>query len=155
MTNKHHAWSSAGLGVVLMFSLAVAVLSGQTSPAAPATVKVKMTEEAYKNIQTLKGVPADQLIPAMQFITYSLGVECSFCHVESAFEKDDKKPKQAARKMMQMMFTINQQNFDGKREVTCYSCHRGSAHPVAMPIIADAGALAIPEVAQHEDEDEN
>ena len=122
------------------------MVSGQTSPA-PATSKVKTTEEAYKNIQTLKGIPADQLIPAMQFITYSLGVECSFCHVEGAFEKDDKKPKEAARKMMQMMFAINQQNFDGKREVTCYSCHRGSAHPVATPIIADAGAPAVADVA--------
>ncbi len=101
-----------------------------------------MTDEAYKNIQVLKGVPADQLIPAMQFITYSLGVECSFCHVEGAPEKDDKKPKQTARKMMQMMFAINQENFERKREVTCYSCHHGSSHPVATPIIAEAGNQA-------------
>jgi photosynthetic reaction center cytochrome c subunit len=151
MTTKHQAWLRAGLGVVFVFSLAVAMLSGQTGQAAPATSRVKMTEDAYKNIETLKGIPADQLIPAMQFITYSLGVECSFCHVEGAFEKDDKKPKQAARKMMQMMFAINQQNFDGKREVTCYSCHRGSPHPVATPIIADSGAPAVPGAAQHED----
>ena len=52
----------------------------------------------------LKDIPADQLIPAMQFITASLGVECEFCHVQGAFEKDDKKPKQTARKMMEMMF---------------------------------------------------
>jgi photosynthetic reaction center cytochrome c subunit len=97
-----------------------------------------MAEEAFKNIQVLKGIPADQLIPGMQFITYSLGVECSYCHVEGAFEKDDKKPKQAARKMMQMMFAIDHDNFEGKREVTCYSCHRGSAHPVATPVIAEA-----------------
>jgi hypothetical protein len=148
MTNKHHSWLCAALGV---FSLAGTVVSGQTTPAA---TKVKMTEDAYKNIEILKGIPADQLIPAMQFITYSLGVECSFCHVEGAFEKDDKKPKQVARKMMQMMFAINQQNFDGSREVTCYSCHRGSAHPVATPTIADAGAPAVPEVAQHEEEDQ-
>lgn len=155
MTNKHQTWLGAGLGVVFLFSLAVASVSGQAGPAAAPTSKVKMTEEAYKNIETLKGIPADQLIPAMQFITYSLGVECSFCHVEGAFEKDDKMPKQAARKMMQMMFAINQQNFDGKREVTCYSCHRGSPHPVATPIIADAGVPAIPGAAQHEDEDEH
>ena len=31
-----------------------------------------MAEEAYKNVQSLKGIPADQLIPSMQFITYSL-----------------------------------------------------------------------------------
>ena len=33
----------------------------------------KLAEEQFKNIQVLKGVPADQLIPAMQFITASLG----------------------------------------------------------------------------------
>ena len=49
----------------------------------------KTTEQQFKNIQVLKGIPSDQLIPAMQFITASLGVECDFCHVQGAFEKDD------------------------------------------------------------------
>src|SRR6202044_2348345 len=98
----------------------------------------KKAEEQFKDIQVFKGIPADQLIPAMQFIAASLGVECEFCHVQGAFEKDDKKPKLAARKMMEMMFTINQENFDGHREVTCYSCHRGSTKPVAMPPVMTA-----------------
>ncbi|MFZ0200156.1 MAG: c-type cytochrome [Candidatus Sulfotelmatobacter sp.] len=95
----------------------------------------KTAVQQFKNIQVLKDIPGDQLIPAMQFITASLGVECEFCHVEGAFEKDDKKPKQTARKMMEMMIIINQDNFDGHREVTCYSCHRGSIHPVATPVV--------------------
>src|SRR5262249_41988492 len=65
-------------------------------------------------------------------------VHCEYCHVENAFDKDDKKPKQTARKMMQMMFTINANNFDGHQEVTCYSCHRGNPKPVAIPVIGDA-----------------
>ena len=93
----------------------------------------KKAEEQFKNIQVLKGVPADQIFPTMQFITASLGVECDHCHVQGAFEKDDKKPKQTARKMMGMMFAINKDNFEGHREVTCYSCHRGHADPVGMP----------------------
>jgi photosynthetic reaction center cytochrome c subunit len=95
----------------------------------------KKAEEEYKNIQVLKGIPADQLFPTMQFITASLGVECDFCHVQNAFEKDDKKPKEIARKMMEMMFAINKDNFEGHREVTCYSCHRGHANPVAIPAV--------------------
>jgi photosynthetic reaction center cytochrome c subunit len=95
----------------------------------------KKAEEQFKNIQVLKGVPADQISPTMQFITASLGVECEFCHVQNAFEKDDKKNKQTARKMMEMMFAINKDNFDGHREVTCYSCHRGSAKPQAIPVV--------------------
>jgi photosynthetic reaction center cytochrome c subunit len=97
----------------------------------------KKAEDAFKNIQVLKGVPADQLIPAMQFITASLGVECDYCHVQGAFDKDEKKPKEIARKMMQMMFAINKENFEGHREVTCYSCHRGAAKPVGIPVISE------------------
>jgi photosynthetic reaction center cytochrome c subunit len=100
---------------------------------APAQRGDKKAEEQFKNIQTLKGVPADQIIPTMQFISASLGVECEFCHVQGAFEKDDKKPKQTARKMMEMMIAINADNFDRHREVTCYSCHRGAVDPVNMP----------------------
>lgn len=97
----------------------------------------KKAEEQFKNIQVLKGVPADQVFPTMQFITASLGVECEFCHVQGAFEKDDKKTKQTARKMMEMMFAINADNFDRQREVTCYTCHRGRANPVAMPPVME------------------
>jgi photosynthetic reaction center cytochrome c subunit len=154
MKNEHYARLRT-LAAVLFVCVAVVVASGQTGPATATTLKAKMTEEAYKNIQSLKGIPADQLLPAMQFITYSLGVECSYCHVQEAFEKDDKKPKLAARKMMQMMFAINHDNFEGKRAVTCYSCHRGSSHPVSTPIIADTGAQSIPEVVRPEEDDQS
>jgi photosynthetic reaction center cytochrome c subunit len=95
-------------------------------------------ESVYKNIQVLKGIPADQLIPSMRFITASLGVECSYCHVPEHFEKDDKRPKQIARDMMRMMLTIDKNSFAGLREVTCYSCHRGSPKPQGDPMIAGA-----------------
>jgi hypothetical protein len=97
----------------------------------------KKSEEVYKNLQTLKGIPSDQLIPAMQFMAASLGVECSFCHVEGHFEKDDKKPKQTAREMMKMMFALDANNFAGTREVTCFSCHRGAPRPVGTPVLAE------------------
>jgi photosynthetic reaction center cytochrome c subunit len=96
---------------------------------------LKKTEEVFKNIQVLKGLPPEQLVPAMEFISSSLGVECSFCHVEDHFDKDDKKPKQTARAMMRMMLALNKNSFEGLREVTCYSCHRGERDPVATPIV--------------------
>jgi photosynthetic reaction center cytochrome c subunit len=95
----------------------------------------KRAEDVFKNIRVLKGVPAEQLVPSMEFIASSLGVECSFCHVEGHFEKDDKKPKQTARNMMQMMFALNNKSFEGHREVTCYSCHRGARNPVDTPAV--------------------
>src|ERR1700686_1146321 len=117
-----------GSGAVVLWAQCAQPSSGTAAP--------KITEQVYKNIQVLKGVPADQLIPAMQFITASLGVQCDFCHLENAFEKDDKETKQTARKMMRMMFAINKDNFDGHKEVTCYACHRGEHKPVITPLIS-------------------
>src|SRR5208283_4548792 len=108
----------------------------------------RRAEEVFKNIQVLKGVPSDQVIPAMQFMTAALGVDCSFCHVVGHFEEDAKKPKQTARSMMQMMFALNRNSFDGHREVTCYSCHRGARIPAETPKLdgqseVDAGAAGL------------
>jgi len=97
----------------------------------------KLAEEQFKNIQALKGIPADQLIPAMQFISASLGVECEFCHVHDRLDSDDKKPKKIARQMITMMLDIDKNNFEGRLEVTCNTCHRGAAMPVSIPAIKD------------------
>lgn len=105
--------------------------------AAPAGEAQKTAEQAFKNIQTLKGIPADQIQPTMQFISNSLGVECQFCHVQGAFEKDDKKPKLTARKMIEMQMAINKTHFNGDREITCYSCHHGAERPAGTPLIAE------------------
>ena len=126
-----------------IFVLALVVLRLDTLHAqSPNPTATPAAEQVYKNIQVLKGIPADQLIPSMQFMSSSLGVHCDHCHVEGAFEKDDKKPKQQARKMMQMMFALNQNSFDGEREVTCYSCHRGATRPVGTPMIANETAAS-------------
>lgn len=134
-----------------MLGISAAPSIGQTPAANTSLPKAKSAAEAYQNIQVLKEIPADQLTPAMQFITYSLGVECSYCHVEGALEKDDKKPKQTARKMMQMMAAINRDNFESKQAVTCNSCHRGSPRPVGTPIIAEGGPRAVTESVPGED----
>src|SRR5271169_6055343 len=136
------------LAVVILFVVSGVVIStaakAQSSGTmhTPATAQAtanspgpKKAEEQFKNIQVLKGVPAEQIFPTMQFISASLGVECDFCHVQGAFEKDDKKNKQTARKMIEMMFAINQDNFEGHRAVTCNSCHRGNAEPLAIPTV--------------------
>jgi hypothetical protein len=124
---------------VLTAGLAVLGARAQSS-SAQAPPAPKLAEQQYKNIKVLNGIPGEQVIPAMQFITASLGVECEYCHVRQdknmAFDKDDKKPKVVARKMIQMMFAINKDNFEGKREVTCYSCHRGAADPVGTPLVS-------------------
>src|SRR5580704_5454708 len=120
--NKISVACALALSTVLAMAGAKAQSNTPQTTAAP-----KLAEEEFKNIQALKGVPADLVFPSMQFITASLGVECEYCHVRGEkgleFDKDDKKTKVTARKMMQMMFAINKDSFEGKREVTCYSCH--------------------------------
>jgi outer membrane lipoprotein-sorting protein len=120
-------------------SIATVAAGGAPAPQSSSNPAPKTAGEQFKNIQVLKAIPADQLIPTMQFISASLGVECDFCHVEREFDKDDKKTKKTAREMMTMMFAVNKENFKGEREVTCNTCHRGSIHPQAIPaILAEA-----------------
>ena len=138
---KRFRWGLALAFTMLRISAGPSL--AQTAAANASSLKGKSAAEAYQNIQVLKEIPADQLVPAMQFITYSLGVECSYCHVEGALEKDDKKPKQTARKMMQMMAAINRDNFDSKQTVTCNSCHRGAPRPVSTPVIVEPGAKPV------------
>src|SRR5450755_2797728 len=134
--NSKPAMTLGVVAVLLMCAFAVRGIPAQE----PGATAPKKAEEQFKNIQTLKGIPADQLIPSMQFIAASLGVECEFCHVQHAFDKDDKKTKLAARKMMTMMMQIDTDNFKGEREVTCYTCHRGSVNPVVIPVLSAENA---------------
>lgn len=106
------------------------------SQAAPASEEPKTTEQQFKNIQVLKNIPAEQLIPTMQFIAASLGVQCDFCHVEHEMQKDDKKEKVTARKMIEMELEIDKGHFKNELDVTCYTCHRGSPHPLDIPLVA-------------------
>ena len=117
---KGHFSSSFLRGTITIGLCLLAVGMGTRSQAGNA----KTAQQAFKNVQVLKDVPADDLVPGMQFVAASLGVECDFCHIRDAFEKDDKKTKQTARRMMQMVLNINQLNFQGSRKVTCYTCHR-------------------------------
>ena len=91
-------------------------------------------EKEFKNIQVFKGKPAREVRPAMEGITAALGVGCDFCHAQDAkgefqWDKDDKEPKKTAREMVVMMNNINKQNFDGRMEVTCATCHQGHSSP--------------------------
>ena len=116
----------------------------------------KTAGQQFKNIQVLKDIPAEQLIPTMQFIAASLGADCEFCHVEHAMEKDDKKEKKIARHMIEMELAINKTNFKNEIEVTCYTCHRGSEHPVGTPLLAtEKGAAPVPEVKSEVSADAN
>jgi hypothetical protein len=66
-------------------------------------------------------------------------VSCTHCHVEDDFASDDKRPKLAAREMMDMHRAVNDrlkemtnlQTPAADRAINCSTCHRGSVDPVA------------------------
>ena len=103
--------------------------------------EAKTAEQVYKNIVQLKGTPSEQLLPAMQIISSSLGVECSFCHVPGKAELDDKPAKKTAREMMAMVASINKGSFGGRQQVSCYSCHHGAANPASVPPVLETDAV--------------
>ena len=113
-------------------TLALAVSLGAQSAQAPP--QEKTAAEAYKNIQVLKDIPASQLLPAMRYMTTALGVDCDYCHVKQK-ESDEKPAKQTARKMMQMLFAINKDNFNSRTEVSCYTCHQGNHEPDRKSVV--------------------
>src|SRR5262249_30670954 len=104
-------------------------------PISTALAQQQTTEQRFKNIQILKGIPATQLDPTMAFISGSLAVKCNYCHVTTGFDKDDKPTKLAARRMIQMVRDLNKGSFNGEGAVSCYTCHRGKPTPVSIPVV--------------------
>ncbi|MFP5265466.1 MAG: c-type cytochrome [Blastocatellia bacterium] len=96
----------------------------------PPGSKEKRVEQDKKNIQVLKGLPADRLTPIMFAFKTALGVDCTYCHVKDQWEKDDKPAKQIARKMIGITRDANAKLGSAGR-VTCFTCHRGQPRPPA------------------------
>src|SRR5690242_7324467 len=97
---------------VLVFLIAASLgLRAQGQSAAP--VQARSAEQQFKNIKVLQGTPADQVVIGMHVIEESLGVNCEYCHVANDFPKDDKEPKETARKMIRMVMDLNRNSFSG------------------------------------------
>jgi hypothetical protein len=124
--------------LIATFVAMAAFAAAQHDGSGPTGLDSKTADQVYKNVIALKGTPADQLVPAMQFITAALGVDCGTCHVQGKPEADDKPAKKAAREMISMTLAINKNSFNGRAQVTCYSCHRGSERPVAVPPVLES-----------------
>lgn len=92
--------------------------------------------EVFKNIKILKDVPAARMLRMMDMgYSRALGVSCDHCHVEDRWDADEKRPKLAAREMMNMTAQINDllikmENIDNTEPaVNCTTCHRGFVKP--------------------------
>ena len=112
--------------------------AAQSAPAQGAADKVPLSDEVFKNVQILKGIPVDTFFEAMGMFASSMGNDCTFCHVKEAyFDKTafaQVTPRmQRARQMLMMMADLNDRYFAGRPRVTCFTCHRGSQAPVSEP----------------------
>ena len=122
----------------------------QAGPASSTALGAKplMSDQYFKNVQVLKGIPVDQFLGTMGFIAASLSVNCTECHSGGGrgairdYAADTPK-KQKARQMMLMVKAINQANFGGAHRVTCWTCHRSDTQPPETPSLAvQNGAVA-------------
>jgi len=94
-----------------------------------------------QEFENLKVMPEDigkqELNAIMKGYAADLGVRCHFCHVGEPdaplatydFASDENKHKKVARTMIEMMQAIKGDFIEEEGAVTCWSCHRGVAHP--------------------------
>ncbi len=87
-------------------------------------------QQGPTNLKVLK--PTDNVMQTMQTFTTGLGVRCDYCHVQNDRASDAKPEKLTARKMYTMVQQINT-DLGGEPKVSCYTCHRGSEHPLMVP----------------------
>jgi len=130
------------LGIALASFVSIPLAQGQTPP--PADQKA---ETVFKNIQLLKGISVKEFMDTMGFFSASTGLNCIDCHSPDAADSldayaTDTPLKQTARKMIIMVQTLDKSNFGGQLKVTCYTCHRATDHPEAIPSLLDQYSVA-------------
>jgi hypothetical protein len=140
---KLSRWTTVGGAALVTIWVLVSVsVSGQARPAAQAGAPpAQLSEQAFKNVTELKGIPVREFMNTMGFFAASLAFNCTDCH-GGASASDwanyalDTPLKNRARQMIRMVKAINEANFGGRPFVTCYTCHRGSQKPKVIPSLA-------------------
>jgi hypothetical protein len=99
-------------------------------------------ERVFKNVTLpqLQNTQARTFLSIMSIgYAQALGVRCTYCHVETDFASDSKRPKRAAREMAVMHRMINTElrkmqhiptPASEDRAINCATCHRGKAAPL-------------------------
>ena len=140
---KLSRWTTVCVAALATMWVLVSVsVSGQARPAAQAGAQQgQLSDQAFKNVTVLKGIPVREFMNTMGFFAASLALNCTDCH-GGASASDwanyavDTPLKIRARQMIRMVNAINEANFGGRPFVTCYTCHRGSQKPKAIPSLA-------------------
>ncbi len=128
------------LSVRAATAVAVAAFVGALTTARVASQqRPTMSDQVFKNVQVLKGIPVDEFLGTMGIMAASLQFDCSDCHVNAGTANvdwaADTSRKIMARRMVSMVAAINQTNFGGRQLVTCWTCHRNRDRPLATPTL--------------------
>ena len=132
--------AATGIAVAgLIGALTAALTAAQTAPQAQQAQPL-LSDQVFKNVQALKGIPVDEFLGTMGIMAASLQFDCSDCHVNAGTANvdwaADTPRKIMARRMVNMVATINQNNFGGRQMVTCWTCHRNRDKPLVTPTLA-------------------
>src|ERR1043165_2202578 len=90
-----------------------------------------------KNVQLLTNMSDADLLRAMNMMRASLGVHCDFCQVVNKatgldFPSDEKNEKKVSREIISMVLKLNKEQFGGRTQIGCNTCHRGAISPKAL-----------------------
>src|SRR5271165_2185410 len=101
--------------------------------------KLQMTQDYFKNVKVLTGIPVDEFMGTMGLFSAALSYCCGDCHTGAGTDNPDwaadPPRKIMARRMAAMVKAINKDNFGNQNQVTCWTCHRGSPSPSVTPSI--------------------
>jgi photosynthetic reaction center cytochrome c subunit len=120
-------------------ALPFALMLRAQAPAATAAPRPQMSDQAFKNVQVLKGIPVDEFMGTMGLFSAALSYCCGDCHTGAGTDNPkweaDPPRKIMARRMTEMVKNINKTSFGNAQKVTCWTCHRGSPNPSVTPSI--------------------
>ena len=127
-------------GALVLLNVSLLGLVSVAGQAAPAQAPL-MSENYFKNVQILKGIPVDEFMDVMGMFSASLGFDCVSCHSADLYNDRGAfavaTPQvQRARQMLVMMNTINKQYFGAQPRMSCFTCHRGQNRPSNIPSLA-------------------
>jgi hypothetical protein len=142
-----------GIAALVVCLLGLALAVGHAAPQAggqpAAQEQTPMSDQYFKNVQVLRGIPVDEFMDTMGMFAAATGMNCVDCHVAEsdgnwAKYAEDNDYKRTTRMMVVMMNTLNQSYFGGRRVLTCYSCHNGGRRPRTLPNLVTQYAVAPP-----------
>ena len=117
---RKRPWSRRGILATTEITVVALIGAGLAVAQSAPQEKPLMAEQVFKNVRALKGIPVDDFMETMGLMTAALQFDCSDCHERAGTDKvdwaADTPRKVIARTMVNMVATINKNNFGGRQD---------------------------------------